>query len=264
MNIKRIIRTVSAVSLLAVAAAGCKAPSAAFSYGDNTVGMLSFKADTTLQKTVIVLPAEDKRDAKHTDPLQKKLSQSQPQGEHGSFGLGILPLLPSGFRQMEKPEQGDSFVSLRHYQLDIADDYGRAVFENIKQSNLFANVKYSKTADAVAANYAWRSKVTNTYYTGNVYSYLITYILASPLWVLGAPYGTSENELWIEFELVDLKRKEVVWKYSFRGRSYKFHWIYSRKGKDVSMYAQLLKKAVNEALGDLSRTSATLYGVRSQ
>lgn len=234
---------------------GCRSASASFDYQRNTFGMLSFKSDIKLSKSVAVLPVEDARDRKYTDPLGKSEEKAHPSGNHGSRWLGMIPFMPAGIIEKEKPDENPGFITLRFYQLNIPNDYGNAVYQSILNSNLFTDVRYG-AANKSSADYIWRSRVTNTYYSGGVYSYFITYIFAAPLWVLGAPYGISENELKIEFELFDQKQKKVVWKYHYSGRDYRLHWIYGLRGKDVSMYSQLLRKAINKALGELARVSA--------
>ena len=215
--------------------------------------MLSFKSNVRLPKSVAVLPAEDDRDRKYTDPLLKSEARIHPRGNHGSLWLGMIPFMPAGIIEKEKPDESPGFITLRFYQLNIPNDYGNAVYQSVMSSNLFTDVKYGANS---SADYLLRSRVTNTYYTGGVYSYFITYIFAAPFWVLGAPRGISENELGIEFELFDQKQKKVVWKYHYSGRDFRLHWIYGRRGKDVSMYSRLLREAVNKALGELARASA--------
>ena len=94
--------------------------------------------------------------------------------------------------------------------------------------------------------------VANTHYSGSLYSYCITYFLSPLFWVLGAPSGTSENELQVRFELVDRAGGKVLWRYDYCGRDSVTHWIYARVGAACSMYALLMKLAMNQALKDLS------------
>jgi len=57
----------------------------------------------------------------------------------------------------------------------------------------------------------------------------------------------------VQFELVDRASGKVLWTHEYRGSDYIVHWIYARIGKDVSLYPQLMKQAMNSALYDLSR-----------
>ena len=76
--------------------------------------------------------------------------------------------------------------------------------------------------------------------------------------MLGAPYGTSENELWVKFELIDCRSGQVVWNYDYRGRDYITHWLYARIGQDTTLYPQLMKQAMNGALFSLSKVLPNL------
>ena len=107
-----------------------------------------------------------------------------------------------------------------------------------------------KQADA---DYIWRGTVTSTYYRGYMFSYCITYFLSPVLWILGAPNGSSSNELRVKFELIDRAAGKVLWTYDYHGQDYINHWIYARIGKDASLYPQLMKQAMNGALWDLSK-----------
>ncbi|MBO7089619.1 MAG: hypothetical protein J6W70_06915, partial [Lentisphaeria bacterium] len=56
-----------------------------------------------------------------------------------------------------------------------------------------------------------------------------------------------------KFELVERATGEVVWQYDWLDSDYLNHWIYARIGKDVSIYPELMKRAMNSALNDLSQ-----------
>ena len=44
----------------------------------------------------------------------------------------------------------------------------------------------------------------------------------------------------------------MVWRYDFDREDSITHWLYARVGADCSMYALLMKLAMNQALRDLS------------
>lgn len=98
----------------------------------------------------------------------------------------------------------------------------------------------------MGTDYLWRGGILNTRYRGRLFSCSITYFL-SPV-----PSGSSANELWVDFELVNRATGKAVWTCSFRGSDCLNHWLYARIGKDVSIYPRLMKQAMNGALYDLS------------
>ena len=135
-------------------------------------------------------------------------------------------------------------------KIDFADGW-----VHLRKSNTEPIIRIYSEAHSVEeadTDYVWRGKVTNTYYGGNIYSYCLTYLVSPVFWVLGAPSGTSENQLWVKYELIDRKTGDVVWNYDFRGRDYLTHWIYARTGKDTSLYPELMRQGMNKALWELS------------
>ena len=225
---------------------------ATFDYDSASSPMAVFQDAGVPTKTVAVVPFLDQRDAKYYDATQAKQAAAHPAGDHGSFLYGFIPLMPAGFVEKEKPETSRGFVSLKEFQFDVQQDLADAAYASLAKCGLFKNVTKADSVDAADADYVWRGKVTNTFYGGNMYSYCLTYLVSPVFWVLGAPSGTSENQLWVKYELIDRKTGDVVWNYDFRGRDYITHWIYARIGKDTSLYPELMRQGMNSALWELS------------
>ena len=224
---------------------------ATFDYNTAVSPMAVFQ-EAKPTKTVAVVPFLDQRDAKYYDATQAKQAAAHPAGDHGSFLYGFIPLMPAGFVEKEKPETSKGFVSLKHFEFDVQNDLADAAYQSLKQSGLFTNVTRANAVDQADTDYLFRGKVTNTYYGGNMYSYFVTYLVSPVFWVLGAPSGTSQNQLWIKYELINRKTGDVVWNYDYRGHDYITHWIYARIGKDVSLYPELMRQGMNSALWELS------------
>ena len=231
---------------------------ARFDYNAAQGTTAAFQDAGTGAKSIAVPPFLDQRGTKYFDPAQAAQAADHPAGDHGSFYLGFIPLMPMGYVEKEEPEKSEDFVSLGWFHFNPQNDLADAAATSLKASNLFANVKRVGNVNQSDADYVWRGIVTNTYYGGNMYSYCITYFLSPVLWVLGAPSGTSVNELWVKFELIERASGKAVWNYEYRGRDYITHWIYARVGKDTSLYPQLMKQAMNGALLDLSQKLPSL------
>ena len=255
MNKKIFITTL--FGALAVIFGGCTSVKT-FDYSAAQGTMSVFGERGTATKTITVLPFLDQRGTKYFDPMQSGQAAAHPAGDHGSFFLGFLPLIPAGFVEKEEPENSVDFVSMGRFHFNVQQDLADAAMQSLKASNLFADVKRMNNMNQANTDYVWRGIVTNTYYSGSIYSYCITYFLSPVLWVLGAPYGTSENELWVKFELIDCRSGQVVWNYDYRGRDYITHWLYARIGQDTTLYPQLMKQAMNGALFSLSKVLPNL------
>ena len=205
-------------------------------------------------KSVAVMPFMDRRGTKYFDPELAEQAEGRAVGDHGSFFLGFIPFMPFGYVEKDQPELSEDFVSLGRYHFDVQNDLAAAAFASLKSSNLFSDVKRANNmAQAQDADYIWRSSVSSTFYRGRMFSYGISYVFSSLLWVVGFPTGSSTNELAVQFELVERATGNVVWEYKFAKSDYLNHWLYARVGKDTSIYPRLMKEAMNGALYDLSQ-----------
>jgi len=231
---------------------------ATFDYSSAPGTMVRFQEQNAAGKSIAVLPFLDQRGTKYFDPAQKAQAEAHPAGDHGSFYLGLFPLMPFGYVEKEEPENSEDFVSLGRYHFNVQNDLAAAAMLSLKASNLFSSVTMANGQAQAKTDYLWRGKVTSTCYRGSMYSYFITLFLSPGLWAFGAPSGSSENELHVSFELVERTTGKVLWQYDYRGRDRLTHWIYARIGQDVSMYPQLMKQAMNGALHDLNQKLPSL------
>ena len=205
--------------------------------------LIKLREPGSATKSVAVMPFMDQRGMKGLDT----------DGDQGSFFLGFIPLIPTGFVEKEQPENSDQFVTIARFHFDVQNDLAAASIASLKASGLFSEVtKANNAAQAANADYIWRGSVNSTFYRGCMFSYCITYFFSPVLWVIGAPFGSSTNELGVNFELVERASGKVVWTYDFDREDSITHWIYARIGKDASLYALLMKLAMNQALRDLS------------
>ncbi|MBQ7402352.1 MAG: hypothetical protein IJW05_02810 [Lentisphaeria bacterium] len=250
MNIKYLIIPVMAFCMIWLT--GCT-NIAIFDYGNaqGTTAVLREKGSAT--KTITVVPFLDQRGIKYYDPQQTRQAAAHPAFERGSFYWGFFPVLTSGYVEKEEPENSEDFVSLGRFHFNASADLAKAAAVSLQASNLFKDVVVATGKNQTQTDYIWRGTVKNTCYKGHIYSYCITYFLSPALWVIGFPYGSSTNELWVSFELVERATGKVLWTFDCRGRDYIVHWLYARVGKDVSLYPSLMRQAMNAALYDLSK-----------
>ncbi len=224
---------------------------AKFDYQAAPGTMIKLREPGSAAKSVAVMPFMDQRGMGNIDPGQ---AVAHDVGDHGSFFLGFIPLMPFGYVEKMQPENSEDFVSLGRFHFDVQNDLSAAAMASLKSSGLFKNVtKANNAAQAANADYIWRGSVTSTFYRGRMFSYGITYCFSHILWIVGVPYGSSTNELGVKFELVDRASGDVVWSFDYLASDYLNHWIYARVGKDVSIYPRLMKEAMNQALYKLSQ-----------
>lgn len=237
---RNIIFSVATVALALVLSA-CNSVEK-FDYTSAPGTMTRFREPGSATKSVAVMPFMDQRGMKGLDS----------DGDQGSFFLGFIPLIPTGFVEKEQPENSDQFVTIARFHFDVRNDLAAAAIASLKASGLFSEVtKANNAAQAANADYIWRGSVNSTFYRGCMFSYCITYFFSPVLWVVGAPFGSSTNELGVNFELVERATGKVVWSYKYLNSDYINHWIYARYDKDVSIYPRLMKEAMNGALYEL-------------
>ena len=233
----RNITRLAGVALCGLLFAGCTNV-APFGYSEAQEPQASFGMPEA--KSVAVLPFLDGR--------------TMEKSESGSFYWGLLPLMPYGYLKKPFPERGEDFVSLGRFHFDPVEDLSAASVLGLKASKLFEQVSLARSAaQAGDAEYLWRGTLTDSTYSGALRAYEITYFLAPALWAVGAPEGVSRNTLGVRFELISRATGKVVWSYDYLGTDSVVHWIYARIGKDTSLYPELMRRAMNQALADLSR-----------
>ncbi len=243
--------TVPAFAAAVLALAGCTGIET-FDYASAPGPAVRFQESAGAAKSVAVLPFLDQRGAKYFDPAKREEAEDHPAGDHGSFWLGMFPLIPFGYVEKEEPENSEDFVTIGRWQFDLRNDLTAAAVSSLKSSNLFSSVTAARSAKETDADYLWRARVTNTRYSGVIITYGITYLLSPVLWVLGAPDGVSGNDFCVTYELIDRAGGQVLWTYNYRGHDYVTHWIYARMGKDVSLYPKLMKQSMSGALYNLN------------
>ena len=225
---------------------------AKFDYQTAPGTLVKLREPGSATKSVAVMPFMDQRGMGYVAPGQA--APAHDVGDHGSFFLGFIPLMPFGYVEKMQPENSEDFVSLGRFHFDVQNDLAAASVASLKSSGLFSKVtKANNAAQAANADYIWRGSVTSTFYRGRMFSYGITYFFSHILWIVGVPEGSSTNELGVNFELVDRASGDVVWSFGYLASDYLNHWIYARVGKDVSIYPRLMKEAMNQALYKLSQ-----------
>ena len=238
---------VYAKSLLAAAAlcaVGCTSV-ATFDYEGSRGTMIRANPNGGV-KTVAVMPFADQRGA---------YTGNHSYNDRGSYWLGWIPFVPSGFEVKDAPEKSDGFITLERFHVHPQEDFAAAAAASLRRSGLFASVSQANSDAQTQADYAFRGRIKAATYEGDIWSCCITYGFAPALWVLGVPYATSYNTLSVEFELVERATGAKVWEYAYNGTDYLNHWIYQpRSGEDASLFASLLKEAMNGAVVNMSRT----------
>ncbi len=223
---------------------------AVYDYNAAPGAMVRLREPGTGKASVAVLPFADQRGLAQLEAAAagKQGEIPAPPGDGGSFYYGLIPLMPFGFVTMAEPDKSEDFVTMRRFHFDPSQDLAASASESLRNSGLFSRViRANSTADS-DADYVFAGYLENSKYSGKQLTYCVTLLAAPAFWLLGAPDGVSWNDLGVRFELIRRSTGEKVWSGRFRGSDCIVHWIYARNAKDCSLYAGLMKQAMNAAL----------------
>ncbi|GEM_PF-1138884 len=224
-------------SLLALSAfvAGCAQASFSYQPKSPPAEVYSVKAPVTLT----VVPFTDARPRQNT---------------FGGYGLNgypcLLPPTPFCTADYQRPETEHSFVTRTSYEFRPQDDLARAVAEEIKQVGLFEDVKVARASNLSEGPLVMRGQISSTRWRGSLYTYLLGPYDAFA-WLVGAPIGSSWNELRLSLQLVDQRTDKTLWTYELYGAESHTEWLYYNYGRDFT-YPAILQSQVPEMLKSLA------------
>lgn len=204
-----------------------------YGYPPYSAPMTEVSLTPFVNKTVEVLPFKDSR------PIDSNTNM---------YLLWLVPGFPYGYGVYERPEKAGFFTSISSYKFDPSADLARAASTSFQLSNLFKNVIYSNAPGRYDADYTMSGEILSTQYIGRRFSYCSSFLTVI-YWTLGAPLGTSYNEISIIVYLKD-KNGNIIWQYSGDKNDYTVDWMYNPYD-DCSMYPELTNQILNEAVTDL-------------
>lgn len=165
--------------------------------------------------------------------------------------LYLIPLMPFGFVNYERPEAAQMFNTIGKYELQLDEDLAKAVVRSVEESGLVRRVYFTLGGETKEADLVLQGTARGTTYHGKIISYCLS-AFGPLLWIFGLPAGTSDNTL--EFTL-SLKSREgnELWTHSFSGKESIVQGLYYNWGNDALNFATLMQLGMNEALKDLEQ-----------
>jgi hypothetical protein len=163
-----------------------------------------------------------------------------------TFMLYLIPLMPYGWVNYERPEAARMFNTIEAYQLQLDEDLAKAATRSFEESRLFRRVYFTFGGETREADLVLRGRAQHTTYNGKVISYGLS-AFGPLLWFFGLPAGTSTNLLDLTLSLTDREDREL-WKYSFSQDDTITQGLYYNWGNDTLQFASLFQTAMNGAL----------------
>lgn len=167
-----------------------------------------------------------------------------------TFLLYLIPLMPYGWVNYERPDAARMFNTITEYRLQLDEDFGKGATRSFEESRLFRRVYFTLGGEIREADLVLRGTAQRTTYNGKVISYGLS-VFGPLLWFLALPAGTSTNLLDITLSLTDRDDREL-WNYSFSRDDTITQGLYYNWGNDALQFASLFQTAMNEALQDLT------------
>ena len=187
--------------------------------------------------SVIVLPFEDRR----------------PKENSNFIFIYLIPLVPFGFMDFETPEGPQMHVNSGLWQFRPADDFARAVAQEIDNARIFREAFVGNRASE--ADYVLLGEITSTKYEGKMITYGLS-VYGPLLWFFGFPAGYTSNGLTLTLKLAKTPASPAIWTHTISQQASATSWIYALQ-PDFT-YDQLLKTGLRDALTSLGATARTL------
>lgn len=219
---------------LALLLSGC-GTTAKFVYPARMDDLVQVASAPAHNLTVAVTPFDDFRNQDNTS---------------GTFFLYMIPLMPFGWVEYDRPDAARLFVSISSYDFTPAEDLPKAAAVSLRRSNLFKDAFFTFGGEKDRADLVLHGKIRSTKYLGHVWSYGLS-VYGPLLWLFGAPCGNSKDTLSLQFELT--RKGQVIWDYAFDRTDSTVQGLYYYSGHDCLGYSRLMQDAMNQAITDLAR-----------
>ncbi len=168
----------------------------------------------------------------------------------GTYFWYLVPLMPFGWANYERPESSRMFFSIAEYDFQMDEDLGKAAARSLTDSGLVERAWFTMGGETDEADYILHGTTHRSLYHGRIISYGLS-VFGPLLWFFGLPGGTSGNTLDFSLELQD-RSGQVVWTHRYSGEDTIVQGLYYRMGNDMITLAELMQEGMNEALEDLA------------
>ena len=160
--------------------------------------------------------------------------------------LYLIPLMPFGYQSMSVPESTSLHVSSGLWQTRPADDFARAIAQEIDAARIFSEAFTDSRSSS--GEFVLSGEIRSMQFDAKMLSYCLS-VYGPLLWFIGFPASHTSNELELQLTLTRRDGGSPLWRYTIRGSDSQTGWLYAM-GTDF-MYDRLLKAAIPAALSSL-------------
>jgi hypothetical protein len=176
--------------------------------------------------------------------------ESRPSANRsGTMFLYLIPLMPFGWLDYERPEAAHMFMTISSFGFDLDEDLGKAATRSLTDSTLFKRAYFTLGGELREADVVFQGVARSTRYDGKIYSYGLS-VVGPLLWIFGLPLGSSKVSIDYGFELAD-RNGNIVWTHDFRGARSVVQGHYYNWGTDMLALSQLTQEALDSTMASL-------------
>ena len=239
MNKKRIIINLY-LSVIIVLLTGC-GTTAKFVYPHDGRQLVRLAETPQYQKKIAVTPFDDMRGNKN---------------QSGTRLLALIPLMPFGYFEYDRPDAAKPFLTVQEFDFNPSEDLAKATAYSLRKSGLFEDAFFTFGGEKDKAQFLLEGEILSTKHTGTLWTYGLSG-LAGYVWVLGAPVGSSMNNLALKLKLTDIISKKTIWGKSYNLKNKITQGLYYNMGHDVIIFPSLMQEIMNDAIKDMDKSLST-------
>lgn len=219
------------VGLLTALLTGC-GTTGKFIYPDDGRKLVCLSKTPKYQKKIAVTPFDEMRGNNN---------------QSGTFFLFLVPLMPFGWVDYERPEAATIFLSVNRFDFNPSEDLAKAAAYSLRKSGLFTDAFFTFGGEKDKADLLLEGEIVSTEYIGSIWSYGLSAYHAL-LKIFGAPHGTSENHLILKLKVTKMGTNEKVWEKNYSLKKKIIQGFYYKLGHDVKSYSFLMQEVMNDAI----------------
>ena len=202
---------------------------------------LGIKADQPVSGSLVVLPLVDQRGKEVKEEYWKV----------------AIPLVPSGTTFYDRPEDVKDPEQIDQVQFNPAEDFARALADEIREAKIFSSVAYAGKSAAPTSEYVLQGRLHSTRWERSITTYLLG-PLGTVFWMIGLPMGQTDIGVEMDLRLTaSADPSKVLWSFSMEYKGWDLDGIYYGLANEVNSYPTALQEALRPAVTDLANKAAS-------
>lgn len=201
---------------------------------------LGIKADQPVSGSLVVLPLIDQRGKEVKEEYWKV----------------AIPLVPSGTTLYDRPEDVKDPEQIDQVQFTPAEDFARALSDEIREAKIFSSVSYAGQASPPSSEYVLKGRLQSTRWERSITTYLFG-PLGTVFWMLGLPMGQTDITVKVDLTIVAAADpSKALWSFRMVYKGWDLDGVYYGLANEVNSYPSAWQAALRPAITDLADKAA--------